>query len=70
MATTTYQTQLEAVQAAIAAVLASPNASVTILGRTYTRHSLADLDRVEQRLRTMATREARGGRRVQRAIPI
>lgn len=70
MATKTYQEQLESVQDLIAQIEASPNASYTLLGRTFTKHDLTTLYAREERLRRLATREANGGRRVQRVVPI
>lgn len=70
MATTTYQAQLESVQTLIAQIEASPNASYSLLGRTFTKHDLTTLYAREERLRILAAREARGGRRMQRVIPI
>lgn len=67
---TTYAEQLDSVQALIASIEASPNASVTVANRTFTKHDLQTLYEREQWLRTMAARETRGGRRIQRVVPL
>jgi len=68
MATTSYQTQLENVQAAIAAIEDSGQ-SYSINGRSYTRADLNTLYEREKYLRRMADRESRGGIRVRNATP-
>lgn len=66
----TYAEQLDSVQTLIASIEASPNASVTVAQRTFTKHDLAQLYEREKYLRAMAAREARGGRRFQRVTPL
>lgn len=60
MATTTYQAQLESVQAIIAQIESSGQ-SYTIDNRSLTRADLSSLYTREKYLRGMAAREARGG---------
>lgn len=68
MATTSYQTQLEEVQAAISA-LVSGGQSYSIGGRSLTRADLQSLLDWEAKLRIRAAREASGGIRVRGATP-
>ncbi len=68
MATTSYQTQLESVQAAIAAIEGGAQ-SYSIQGRTLARGDLGTLYEREKYLRKMADRDSRGGIRVQNATP-
>jgi hypothetical protein len=70
MAIKSYVEQLESVQALITAIEASPNASTSVLGRTFTKHDLAALYEREKTLRPLAAREQRGGRRFQRVVPL
>jgi hypothetical protein len=70
MAIKTYAEQLESVQNAIATIEASPNASVTIVNRTFTKQNLEVLYAREKWLRSMAASEARGGRLMNSVIPI
>lgn len=68
----TYAQQLEDIQTLIDQVQSSPNKSVTIAGRQFTKHDLGGADGLYERekyLRRRAAREATGGRRVQRVIP-
>ncbi len=69
MAVQTYAEQLEQVQAAIRAIEMGCQ-SYTIDNRQLTRANLADLYKREERLRTLAAREARGGMRVRYAVPL
>jgi hypothetical protein len=69
MATESAQVQLERVQAAIAAI-ESGTQSHSILGRTFTRADLATLYEREKELLVRVDREARGGIRIQRGVPI
>lgn len=57
----TFCEQLDSVQAAIATIEASPNAQVTVLGRTFTKQNLQVLYDREEYLRPRAMREAAGG---------
>jgi hypothetical protein len=59
-----------ALRDARAAVLASPNATVTVLGRTYTRHNVAELSKELETVRARVTAAQRGGRRWNRVIPL
>lgn len=60
MTTESYQTQLERVQAAIAAIEGGAQ-SYSIAGRAMTRGDLKTLYEREERLRALAIRETRGG---------
>lgn len=60
MATTTYQEQLESVQAIIAQI-ESGGQAYTIDNRSLTRADLLSLYTREKYLRAMTAREARGG---------
>ncbi len=60
MPTTSYQTQLESVQAIIAQI-ESTGQAYTIDNRSLTRADLSTLYDREKYLRVMAAREARGG---------
>lgn len=60
MPTTGYQTQLESVQAAIAAIEGGAQ-SYSIAGRSLTRGDLATLYKREQWLRAQVARAGRGG---------
>lgn len=62
MAIETYTEQLERVQALIKSIEESPNASVTIHNRSWTKHDLKQLYDRETRLRAMAKREANDGK--------
>lgn len=73
MATETYQTQLERVQTAIAAIENGTQAYslTTELGtRAYTFADLATLYAREKELRIKAAREARGGIRSRGVTPV
>lgn len=60
MAIETYTEQLERVQGLIKSIEESPNASVSVLGRSWTKHDLDTLYKRETRLRVLAQREAAG----------
>lgn len=62
-------TQLTRVQAAIAAIEGG-NQSSTILGRTFTKADLATLYEREKFLLAEINRQARGGLKIQRAVPL
>jgi hypothetical protein len=64
-----YSDQLVSVQAAIATIEGS-NQSYTLLGRTFSKADLKTLYDREKWLRTKVAREAAGGIRVQRVIPL
>jgi len=64
-----YTVQLERVQAAIGAI-ESGNQSYSILGRSFTKADLQTLYDREAFLRTKVAKEARGGMRVARGIPL
>lgn len=68
MAITSYTTQLESVQAAIAAIEGGSQ-SYSIQGRTLTRGDLQALYSREEDLRRKVDRETRGGIRVRYATP-
>lgn len=69
MATKTYQTQLEEVQAAITAILTNAQ-SVEINNRKYSYATLEKLEAMETRLRRAVERETRGGIRMRGATPV
>lgn len=64
-----YSVQLDRVQAAIAAI-ESGSQSYTLLGRTFSKADYSALVSREKWLRGKVSQEARGGLRVQRAIPL
>lgn len=61
--------RLSEVQDAIEAIL-ERGQSFKLNGRMLTRADLAELYKQEERLETLAAREARGGMRVRRVVPI
>lgn len=67
--TESLQTQLDRVQAAIAAI-ESGSQSYTILGRSFSKADLQTLYGRERELKFAIARQARGGIRVQRVIPL
>lgn len=69
MATETYQVQLERVQAAIGAIEGGSQ-SYSVAGRTFTKADLKTLYERETLLRAKAAREANGGIRISRAVPL
>lgn len=69
MTTTSYQTQLESVQAAIAAIEAGSQ-SYSIAGRSMSKADLGTLYEREKWLRRMVDRETRGGIRVRGITPV
>ena len=69
MATESYQTQLERVQAAIAAI-EERGQVVDANGRRLARGDLPELYRRESRLRSLAARAARGGARMRQGVPL
>jgi len=69
MAIKTYQEQLETVQATIEEI-ETRGQSTDVNGRTLTRGNLATLYDREKYLRRMVGREARGGVRVRRGVPL
>ena len=73
MATTDYQTQLENVQAAIAAIEdggQSYSISTSTGSRSVSRSDLGTLYERESHLRKLVNREARGGARVTGGTPV
>jgi len=68
MAITSYTTQLESVQAAIAAIEGGAQ-SYSVQGRSVSRGDLAMLYKREETLRRKVDRETRGGIRVRNATP-
>lgn len=73
MATESYQTQLERVQTAIAAIeggAQSYSISTELGSRSYGKADLSTLYAREKELRTRAAREARGGIRVRGVTPV
>lgn len=66
MATASYQTQLEEVQAAISRVLQSQEYQVA--GRSQKRALLSELTDREKFLRTMVNRETAGGIKFRRGV--
>lgn len=69
MATETYQVQLERVQAAIAAIEGGAQ-SYSVAGRSFTKANVKDLYGREAWLRGQVAKEARGGIRISRAVPL
>lgn len=70
MATASYQSQLEGVQAAISKIV-SGGQEVVYEGRRVTYADLAQLQAMEQRLRGLAEREANGGgMRIRYGVPV
>jgi hypothetical protein len=67
--TTSYSDQLISCQAAIAAIEGG-NQSYTLLNRTFTKADLATLYEREKWLRSKVNKEAAGGIRTLRAIPL
>lgn len=65
----TYAEQLDSVQAAIATI-ESGGQAVGFDGRTLSRADLATLYKREKWLRTRVARQARGGARVMRVVPL
>lgn len=64
-----YSVQLDRVQAAISAI-ESGNQSYTVLSRTFTKADLRVLYEREKWLRSQVAKQAAGGIRVQRVIPL
>jgi hypothetical protein len=69
VATETYQTQLERVQAAIAAI-ETRGQTIGEGGRHLQRGDLEALYKREKYLRQMAARETRGGIRMRQGVPL
>ncbi|MGK2934352.1 MAG: hypothetical protein ACSLFE_03805 [Gemmatimonadaceae bacterium] len=69
MATESYQTQLERVQGAIAAI-ESGSQSYSVAGRTFTKGDLKTLYERETWLRGQVAKADRGGIRISRAVPL
>ena len=69
MATTSYQTQLESVQSAIAEIEENGQSNA-IEGRSVTWADYDALTKRERRLRMLAARESRGGIRVRGITPV
>lgn len=69
MSVTSYSDQLVSVQAAIAAI-ESGNQSYTVMSRTFTKADLRVLYDREKWLRSQVSKQAAGGIRVQRVIPL
>ena len=65
----TYAVQLDRVQAAIAAIEGG-NQSYTLLNRTFTKADLRTLYERERWLRSQVAKQAAGGIRTVRAIPL
>jgi hypothetical protein len=71
LAIETYTVQLERVQGLIKSIEESTNASVQILGRSWTKHDLGTLYAREKELRAFAAREANGGKiKVRQIVPL
>jgi hypothetical protein len=69
VAVTSYSVQLESCQAAIAAI-ESGNQSYTLLGRTFSKADLATLYTREKWLRSQVAKQANGGTRTLRVVPL
>lgn len=69
MTIASYSDQLVSVQTAISTI-ESGNQSYTLLGRSFTKADLQVLYDREKWLRSKVSREAAGGIRVQRVIPL
>lgn len=71
MAIETYTVQLERIQGLIKSIEESPNASVQVLGRAWTKHDLKTLYARELELRARVSREAGSGKvKVRQIVPL